>query len=300
MNPRKNLEGIELLRIIAVLGVVWFHIDGLAFRRIGFSGLIVFVLIATALAGSSHGYTLATFLNKRARRLLLPWVFWFLAYLCLNLVTGRTALPYRHDPISAILAGPWIGLWYLPFAMVASLVTFALYRAIGRIPLRPAVLGMLACGVGQLFLVDSLRRSGAAVPPWAQWLHASAALPFGVAIAKMLAGNRNPWEIAAVCAAPLVYAGWSRFADPGLALTYLIAVPLTTGAFLLPAHLPRSVPVLGSLCMGVYLLHGALISLLKFVSPFPLSPYLLFALTAVIAFGATFMLKRVPLVRDLV
>jgi hypothetical protein len=113
MTPAKTRFGcIEPLRVVAILGVIWFHIDGLPHRRVAFSGLIVFVLLTTVLgcfAAQNSGFFV--FLGKRAQRLLVPWGVWFGVYFALNLIIGRPGLPSSPDPVSAILAGPWIGLW---------------------------------------------------------------------------------------------------------------------------------------------------------------------------------------------
>jgi hypothetical protein len=181
--------------------------------------------------------------------------------------------------------------------VVVSGLVFLAQEMTRRVSNRVSFFSALACATALLFLAEGARRTGPLAPPWAQWLQAAPAICFGFVIYKLLQGPKTWWEVAAVCTAPLLYSGFSQFSDPGLATTYLIAVPLTTMAFLLQVDLPHPTAVLGSLCMGVYVLHGGLISLLKYALPSTGSAYLLFVLTALFAFAATLLLKRVPLVR---
>lgn len=312
VTPTPNMSGstpskkitygyIEVLRIVAILGVIWFHIDGLAYRRLAYSGLIVFVIITVVLSGQSKKTTnLIDFAKTRGKRLLIPWLFWLSIYSIANLIKGQAAIPFSHDYFSTVLAGPWIGLWYLPFAYTVSLLAFCVYRAAKQISHQTIYTIALATGMLLLFLAEFARKNVDLFRPWSQWLHAAPAIPFGFAIASLIKCRPSPARIALICITPILYALITKLSDPGLTLTYTIAVPLTVIAFLHPIELPPHFNTMGVLCMGAYLTHGGLISVLKKLLPHTATPYMLFTLVSIGAFGLTYLVKKAPLIRHTV
>lgn len=120
VKPERN-DTIELLRVVAACGVIWFHMETTPFKSVGYSGLVFFLIVSVvfqmgaAERGLWHG-----FFRRRASRLLVPWAAWFVIYGLLNLVKGKVLFPYSSGIVPDILAGPWIGLWYLPFSFISA------------------------------------------------------------------------------------------------------------------------------------------------------------------------------------
>jgi hypothetical protein len=140
--PRR--QDIEALRLLSAFGIVWFH-TGQAGGRVAYAGLIAFLSLSLLLGGR-RGRPDAATLRHRTRRLLLPWGIWFTVYGLWNRSQGLPVLPVDLAPVGAVLAGPSIHLWYLPF-LFACLAGLDVLRA--RLP--PARLsttaGLLAAAV---------------------------------------------------------------------------------------------------------------------------------------------------------
>ena len=117
---------IEALRLLSALGIVWFHAAHSAIA-LAYSGLVVFLVLSVALGGRSGRPDAAT-LQRRALRLLRPWLFWCGLYAAFNAVRGLPAWPLDAGWVAGVLAGPSIHLWYLPF-MFGVLVLLDLLRA---------------------------------------------------------------------------------------------------------------------------------------------------------------------------
>lgn len=231
---------VECLRIVAAFGIVWYHSRYVEGRFVAYGGLIAFVVLAA--------YFEATRVRKvgivdTARRLLLPWLFWSLAFAAINIV--------QHDPLfvaGGIVAGTAPHLWYLPFIFVV-VCTIRLFR--GRIAY-PAV---FALGVMIVTATAWRAASQGAGPPFAQWVHAVPAALFGV----ILAQNGRQWTLLAGIA---VGAMTLLFSLTGVGTPYTIGC--ATAAFALtadssPARLAivtRVTPLL----FGVYLIHPIFLS----------------------------------------
>jgi len=237
------------------------------------------------------------FIGKRSYRLLLPWAFWFFAYGTINLIAQRPLLPSHGDMFSNIMSGPWIGLWYLPFAFIVSLLVFLAPNKELRAFRWVILWTYLLLGTGILLAAQSMRADWDLRAPWAQWIHASAAIPFGFAIALVMR-HRFSWLAPfTICIAPFFFAAATGYADPGLALTYMIAVPATTIAFVSKPIPSKTVTNLGKLVMGVYLLHGAVISAVKIALGTGTPPYVIYFLSVIASFSTTFVLRKAPFFR---
>ncbi len=116
MNKRADIEG---LRLLSAFGIVWFH-AGPSGLGLAYSGLVAFLVLSMALGGRSGAPDAAT-VQRRALRLLRPWLVWFGIYAAFNVARGLPALPLEHGLLAGVLAGPSIHLWYLPFVFGALL-----------------------------------------------------------------------------------------------------------------------------------------------------------------------------------
>lgn len=76
-------QDIEIIRIICAFGIVWFHTSEIG-KDIAYSALSIFIIISMYFSSKTTLKNI-TILN-RAKRLLIPWMFWFLFYGVINIV----------------------------------------------------------------------------------------------------------------------------------------------------------------------------------------------------------------------
>src|SRR5271169_4081835 len=74
-----RLMGIEWLRFVSCLGIVWFHMHAYG-ASVGYGGLPALMAISVALAARPRHESAATVFAKRAKILLVPWLFWSVVY----------------------------------------------------------------------------------------------------------------------------------------------------------------------------------------------------------------------------
>ena len=242
-----------------MLDVVTFHLSG-AYLLAGL-GLPLFHMLAMALSAARPSRpAAASAWQRRARRLLAPWLFWSLTILLLRLGTQVAQGAPLAEGLSPrmLLYGASIHLWFLPFSVVStSLAETAALRA-GE-PRREAprlfALVALACVLLPLPLLGSLGW------PFDQWLFSLPACLLGYVAGRLMDERHVAWRIAglvgtaalltALClgtaaATPRLAAHLARFALAFLALGL---------ASLLPDAADRFTPGVTPLLLGVYIVH---------------------------------------------
>lgn len=302
-ESRTELNGtIELLRVGAALGVIWFHMEAVPWRRVGFAGLVFFLVIATIFqTRGAQREDLRRYFRKRASRLMIPWAAWFAIYAVLNAVTGKAVFPNSYGVVPALLAGPWIGLWYLPFALLSAGVIYGSVQLLNRLPF-PVQFG-LSCGISLVTfgLAVWIRSLGPVVVPWAQWLQAAPSIPLGLTLAlaqKSFPGSVR--KLAVLCAGILGMCALSFPGDPGMALSYGVGTTFVIAGFVLQRNTGPLIRDLGSMCLGVYLIHGAVMAAFKMVPGMAQHYFLWFALTSLASFAAIALMQRIPFLARIV
>src|SRR5215213_3255557 len=109
----ERLAGLEILRVLAVAATVWFHARGPgAAAMVG--RLVCLLLMSVALPTyRPPKKSFSSFVTGRARRLLIPWVFWCVVYGVWTLCGDV----YHHAPVGEnfswgmLLAGTCAHLW---------------------------------------------------------------------------------------------------------------------------------------------------------------------------------------------
>lgn len=110
---------IELLRIISVFGIVWFHSAVPFGREASYGGLIFLIIIA------AYFTTVSDRSNKpvdRFKRLIIPCLIWSVFYGLLNLIAKGQICPEDYGLLSCILSTPSTHLWYLPYIYFVSVL----------------------------------------------------------------------------------------------------------------------------------------------------------------------------------
>lgn len=262
--PVQRITSIDGLRILAAVGIVWFHTDGAPYRYVGYTGLPVFLLIFFSLVTTrSGGEPVRYFLKRRWNRLVKPWLFWSLLYGALRLIKGASSGDLRsfQDMFSleTVLAGTHVHLWYLPYAFVSGLLVYALNRWTLRFNHVAAVL--IATGIG-LFLL-TVNASGlfslGLARPVPQWEFGLAAVPLGLALGRclMLPSRRREvlllsaiFLLTQVTSSVLIGLGYVSSTVP-----YSLAVALMCLAYCWRLSSSVIIARLAPLTFGVYLIH---------------------------------------------
>ena len=158
-------------------------------RQIGYSGLIIFVLISIYFSVPQRSKERNILRHPRAARLLVPWLFWFFIYGIINTIMGKSLLPGGGIRLIALLAGTNIILWYLPFIFLMGIIAFAFDQVsediafVRKYRLIPfAALSLLSLICTPLLRPWSLSLGN----PWAQWFHAAPAVVFGLTMRYLI------------------------------------------------------------------------------------------------------------------
>jgi peptidoglycan/LPS O-acetylase OafA/YrhL len=302
--PLERIGSIDLLRILAALGIIWFHIGDAPYRQIGYAGLPVFLLVFFSLVTrKAAAHTASEFLRRRWHRLLKPWLFWSVVYgLCrLTKAICVADLSSLHHLASweTVLAGTCIHLWDLPYAFVGGLVVHVLNRRV-RTGESPAVTaGLAVFGVLVLFACAADMARHTLAPPLPQWEFGLAALPLGVALGRCLTpGSRRRRNLLLSLVGGITLAGCAilgllGFAGP--ALPYGLAIALVCLAYGWQTESRGLVAALAPLTLGIYLLHPLLLYGLRGLFAPPTNYPVLVILTAGICGLVVLGLMRTPL-----
>jgi len=263
-SPVARVANIDRLRIVAAIGIVWFHTEGAPYRGIGYAGLPIFLLIFFSLI-TSHGHRggTAQFVKRRWHRLMVPWLFWSVVYgLCkIAKATCTMDINSLRDMLSveSLLTGTHIHLWYLPYAFAAGLL---IYMVNGwtwgtnniAVIVAAAVLGaftLMAHATG--VLGDHL------MMPLAQWGFGLAAVPLGFAIGRCMTIPSHDVQRSLLCVIALVMLVMCTVLNmtgyAALSVPYELATVLVCAAYAWPSGGNAFVATVAPLTFGIYLIH---------------------------------------------
>ena len=247
-------ETYELLRIVAALGVVWFHCNAPA-KALGYAGLPALIALSLGLASApGKPHPISVSVAKRAKRLLLPWLFWCSAYGALKLVKSRTTGVPIHDLFSdwTFMTGPAIHLWYLPFAFIvtclAGLVRPAAFSSDQVVV--PWSVSAVAASTG----VCSWLLETATLPaPFAQWIFAIPAVLVGVSLPHSRDESKRILRVLVLLLAVII--GCVATRSVSLSTPYIVGTALLGAAWLIRIPAFKHASWLGGLSFGIYLVH---------------------------------------------
>jgi hypothetical protein len=251
-----RLANWDRLRIFAALDIVGLHLTG-EHALMGF-GLPLFLMVSVALGVSKPAApNTALFFQRRAERVLLPWLFWALTFVIIRAYFAWTLgeQPFAWAEWRMLFYGPRIHLWFLPAIVAAAFGAHLVHRATERF--HPFVSAGVAC----LAVAPHVELGY----PFDQWCFTLPAVGIGYAFGRALSAERNDLSRLRV----LLTAGYALFGvlvgvlvllDPNIApfvMRYVGGVGLLVVALWLPNFEGPLTRHLAPLMLGVYILHPA-------------------------------------------
>lgn len=297
----------DAARMVAAVAIVWLHapqsaelIPSTAIGRFAvpfFAASVVLFVFESLARGQRRTFT--QFASNRFLRLYVPFLAWTAVYLLFKLVKWILAPNQPNDfpGISAIVTGGFYHLWFLPFALVISLLAFAVGRSVIGKPATESRCALAAAALAALLatlpMPATLNRLGPCAEYW--WMALPAALG-GAAIGIAYRHGAARWmeqrvatlsglAIAIAASAWTWHVGRSSPAENVAGLGFLLfALGKWDGIGV------RKLAQLGPLAYGIYLSHLLFIKSCESVFAklrLPTTPTLDIAVFAIAAVGST-------------
>lgn len=283
----------DYLRVGSAVTIVWFHASDAPGKLWGGSGLVVFV--ALSFIHAAQPAPLATFLRRRARRVLMPWTFWTIFYAAMSLLLRRELPPLASA--WGVVAESATHLWYLPFLFVNSAALQVARPLLRSVPAPARGLVALAVGMALLLALPWLPLAAAPMSV-AIWIKALPAACIGIALGSGL--RRGALHQVGAIVACVAIGSWSLF-HAGMeidAIAYALGTALSA-LCALPVPRSRFVTKLALLTPGIYLIHPFAFLFVWRLLPAP--PFWAFVLVGVMGgAAAAWVLKQNGLTRMLV
>jgi peptidoglycan/LPS O-acetylase OafA/YrhL len=292
-KPSSYRQAIDLARFISAFGIVAAHAYAMEDDWVGHIALGLFLVLTAYLAVQSMQRAGGRYpFVARARKLILPWLFWSLVFrfVLLKVNHGPDRFAILTDPWS-LLVGSMVHLWFLPFVMLAM----AAVEPVGRWVTTPARLGgaLLALVLASLPMFWAIHAVTLPVP-LPQWLFAVPVYGLGLLVGVAHPMQRAGWTLAASVAMTVGAAVFSGNAP--WAYTIFGAVL----AFELFWRLPLRgdwLPKLGQAAFGIYLIHPFFMFVVyKFAGP-EVNRFLATVAVFVMSWGATLVLRQMAFFR---
>lgn len=287
--PEAHRNSIDLARFVAAFGVVVAHVFAMENDWIGNLSLGLFLILTAFLAVQSMLRNGRYPFLARAKKLLLPWLFWSLVFRVVLLKVSDDPAKWQvlSDPWS-LLVGSSVHLWFLPFVMLAM----AVIEPAGRMVRSPVAL-VLALGGLVLLSVPLFwlhGRPGLPVP-FPQWLFALPVYLMGVTLGLGHHLGRPGWPMLAATGMSLVafvFSGGAFWAFT------IVAAVLAFEAFWHLRLQGRWLPFFGQTAFGVYLVHPFFLLVVYKLFGAGVDRMLAAVLTFVMSWVAVLLLRRVP------
>jgi len=268
-SSKNRNYNLEILRIISCFGIVLLHgADGSLVKDIGFSCLIIFMLISSYLLIPQKNYS--SFFSKRVDRLMIPWLFWFFVYGLLHIINGTSFLPATGNIVSAILYGTRMHLWYLPFIFITSVIIVFYYNMVEQHSILKKynwVIFMLLSIV--ILIISPLWRpwSSDLGVPWSQWFLIFPAVFIGLTISNMNHHSSNYWKIILYVIIIILISTWLTLSDQhNVGIRYLFGFIFFVSAIYLKFDISshsKIIMKLSNCTYGIYLIHPLIYSIEK-------------------------------------
>ncbi len=246
---RRN-QAVELLRIASAFGIIVFHAKA-PYAEFGYSGLVAFVLLSPFMDVSRNWGKIRS-PAMLAKALLLPWLFWVIVYGVAKFALDKSIVP-APGIFGVLLVGTSIHLWFLPFMFLALAAINALkpHQHPGRLFL-PSALAAAAILAAAPFWSGYGR---AIMLPFPQWIHASAAIFFGIALGVAISSQRKMVILIVIFAINIAI--MAIYPIYGVTLPYVVAIISLMLCNYFGGYITHnfSVQSIADCMFGVYLVH---------------------------------------------
>jgi surface polysaccharide O-acyltransferase-like enzyme len=226
----------------------------------------------------------------RARKLVLPWLFWSLVFRVVMLKVSDDPGKWQllTDPWS-LLVGSSVHLWFLPFVMLAMV----LVEPAGRLIRTPRALAVVLVGLVGLSALMFWAHGVPGLPvPMPQWLFGVPVYGLGLLLGLAHHLERPRWPMLAAMAMSVI-----AYVVSGGALwsfTVVAAVLAFEAFWWLPLR-GRWLPFLGQTAFGIYLVHPFFLLVVYKIFDAGVDRILAAVLTFVMSWGTVLLLRRMPL-----
>jgi len=267
-KSEQHRASFEWLRLVSCMGIIWFHCEA-PVAVVGYAGLPALIALSVGLASvPGKVVSLPVIIKKRARRLLLPWIFWCLIYSIWRLASTWIMKKPMGEAFQGwmLFVGPSIHLWYLPFAYVATCLAGVINGGRPSSGWANSIFWTLCAVI--TFLLCSWWMSAYSIPiPLLQWTFGLPAVLIGLALPQM---HRREYKRLGMASLALAIAlagiaawlcGWRELTVP-----YMLGTLALAAAWVLPMSASPKVVWLGSLSYGVYLVHPLISSFTRWAT----------------------------------
>ena len=294
-------RAIDLLRFLAAGGIVLDH--SLAWGVVGYPALGLFLILTSYFGvGSYRRSGGANFWASRAKRILIPWLFWCAVYRVIWEVVSDEPFQLLSNPFT-LLIGPSIHLWFLPFAAFALIFIPAIARDVetrGQLTIACIALVPLAVILGLIHAKTGLQGwelGGSPVPqPVPQGAFSLPIYVWGAlaAVAHRLGAPHLTLLSAAVGSVILLALDWNM-----ASYQLILCAVLFELTFRLRWQ-GEWMTKLAGYAFGIYLLHPACLLVGYKLFGADMNKGLGFAVAFFGAWAGTWVCKRLPVVKGMV
>ncbi|PQO28769.1 acyltransferase family protein [Blastopirellula marina] len=265
-----GILGFDVLRFVAVLAVIWFHA-----RAPGSDYTLwhvpTLVIISVVLASEYHEhFSMEAVVRKRAKRILIPWLFWCVVYGVVDIVRVLFGSPslVLGSSYFVFLYGPSLHLWFLPYIFLVTVFAACLRNVVikeSKINRAAVALLILVVALWALYVLDGQTWWKELPMPLLQWFSATPAMCLGVLLALLV-----PFAVwfSKDSRYSLIFVGSGLISCliaatlPGLTSFSLVALGLVLLASTWKGSRTQGIGAfLASITMGVYLVHPTLITI---------------------------------------
>jgi len=264
----------------------------------------MFIIIFCALCSRKMcPETVTTLAVSKARRLLVPWLFWSIIFFGVDLLKmeiqnrefSKTFKGYM------LITGPSTHLWFLPYAFVAALILNLLQRRVNHIRSSIDILFSGICGIILISGCSVLLQSTQIPTPFRQWVFGLPAVMLGFCIGRVYAkiSRRTQWifycliacNVVIICLL-LTYLGYGRLSVP-----YGIATALVCAGFIWEGKTDPISQKCALLTYGIYLMHPLIGYVLRYGVVYEANPWLIMVAVFLLSCVVTWVFKQTPLKR---
>ena len=291
---RPRNANMDRLRLLALSEIVIYHATDK--HVLAGVGLPIFLLFTVALNARPHRVeTDRHYLLRKARAFLVPWAAWSVIYAASQTVAplARGEYAFKWFEPGMLLLGTQRHLWYLIFALIASVTAHYVYRATARIGDSVVILAGAAIGCGVMIPGHMLN----ATDTWlGDWMVAIPAIPIGIALGRCvqtldpgLRLRRTAMLVSLVVTGMIIL----HAADLGFGADRFAMAIIPAGLVIAwPGRPDPLTSWLTGLRLGVYLVHMFVIGLMHFSGHLEANLVLRSAVVIVGSIAAAWLLSR--------